>query len=379
VEGLLTVDRTLLDGSGRRTVVEDATGAIEAYLPTPDGRLRIGTRVRLTGSVGRAWGAPRLKVTDVRVLGTGTPVARALTGTPTAAVEWRLVRVTGTLVDVHRSGDRWTADLATSARTRLLVSGLAGSGIAASAVVEGRTATVTGIVKRPYPTATDRRFAVVPRRLADLVLGAPAASAPPPTSPGATGSAASGGLDGGAAPSAGPVGLDVDLRDLAAHLGERVRVGGLVTELRPDGFGLDDGTAIAVVALVDGASTMLGTLEPGAALNATGSAEARGDATVLVVADAADVELVGALVAAGSDPPSTAPDTSPDVDRDALRASLGRGMGIDSASVGVGSLALIVTLSVLVTLARRHRAQRLLRRRIVARLDAIGRIGPPPS
>ena len=151
VEGLLTVERTLLDASGRRTIVEDSTGAIEAYLPEPDGRLRLGTRVRLTGVVGKAWGAPRLKVADVRVLGTGTPAARALKGSPTAATEWRLVRVTGTIADVHRSGDRWTAELATSGSTRLLLGGLAGSGIAGTSVIEGRSATITGIVKRAVP------------------------------------------------------------------------------------------------------------------------------------------------------------------------------------------------------------------------------------
>ena len=57
----------------------------------------------------------------------------------------------------------------------------------------------------------------------------------------------------------------------------------------------------------------------------------------------------------------------------ARAASLGRGMGVDPASAGVGTLALVTALSIAVTLARRHRAQRVLRQRIVARLEAIGR------
>ena len=73
IEGVLTTSRTLLDASGRRAIVEDRSGAIEAYLPEADGRLKLGTRVRLTGTVGKAWGAPRLKVTDVRVLGSASP------------------------------------------------------------------------------------------------------------------------------------------------------------------------------------------------------------------------------------------------------------------------------------------------------------------
>ncbi|HWO50210.1 MAG TPA: hypothetical protein VNN23_01325, partial [Ornithinibacter sp.] len=70
--------------------------------------------------------------------------------------------------------------------------------------------------------------------------------------------------------------------------------------------------------------------------------------------------------------PDAAPLAGPDVDRDALRASLGRGMGLDPASAGAGTLALVAVLSIAVTLARRHRAQRALRQRIVARLEAIG-------
>ena len=173
VEGVLTVDRLLLDASGRRTIVEDASAAIEAYLPEADSRLTLGTRVRLTGTVGRAYGAPRLKVKDTTILGRADPVATAIRGVPSSATEWRLVRLAGTVDDLHRNGDRWTATLTTAAGA-VPVNGLAGSGIASSAVIEGRTATITGIVKRPYPTATDRRFTLVPRRPSDIVLGSAA-------------------------------------------------------------------------------------------------------------------------------------------------------------------------------------------------------------
>ena len=70
---------------------------------------------------------------------------------------------------------------------------------------------------------------------------------------------------------------------------------------------------------------------------------------------------------------------SVDPDRSARAASLGRGMGVDPASAGVGTLALVTALSIAVTLARRHRAQRVLRQRIVARLEAIGRGGDASS
>ena len=112
--------------------------------------------------------------------GSRRPSVHAIRSAPTAALEWRLVRVSGSIAEVHRNGDRWTADLQVGA-ARVLIGGLAGSGIASTDLVEGRSASITGIVKRPYPTATDRRFAIVPRQRADLVLGraAPAAAGSP--------------------------------------------------------------------------------------------------------------------------------------------------------------------------------------------------------
>jgi hypothetical protein len=380
VEGVLTTSRTLLDASGRRAIVEDRSGAIEAYLPEADGRLKLGTRVRLTGTVGKAWGAPRLKVTDVRVLGSASISPTTLRGTPTAAVEWRLVRATGTVENVKKSGDRWTAELVLSGSTRIALAGLAGSGIPSTALAEGRSATVTGIVKRPYPTATDRRFALAPRQARDVALGA-ATTRAAAGSPGASavpGSSAT--PPGGGSSGAPQAPADADLRDLAAHVGTRVRVGGLVTTLESDGFRLDDGTAIGRVVLADGAAPLLEVLEPGDALNATGTPEQR-DELVLVIGDAADVELVGDLGASAEADPSPSTDelAATDPDRAARTASLGRGMGVDPASAGVGTLVLVTTLSIAVTLARRHRAQRVLRQRILARLEAIGRGGDPAA
>jgi hypothetical protein len=240
-------------------------------------------------------------------------------------------------------------------------------------VTEGRSATVTGIVKRPYPTATDRRFAIAPRQTRDVALGA-AATGAAAGSPGASaGPGSSATTPDGGSPGASGAPADVDLRDLAAHIGTRVRVGGLVTTLETDGFRLDDGTAIGRVVLADAAAPLLEVLEPSDALNAIGIPEQR-DELVLVIGDAADVEVVGDLgVAAEADPADAMDVASADPDRTARAASLGQGMGVDAASAGVGTLALVTVLSVAVTLARRHRAQHVLRQRIVARLEAIGR------
>ena len=104
------------------------------------------------------------------------------------ALEWRLVTVSGVVESVSRDGAAWRAEL-TIGGGSIPIAGLERSGIASTALIEGRSASVTGIVKRAYPTATDQRFAVVPRSLADITLGAPGASASsgsgaPGTSPG---------------------------------------------------------------------------------------------------------------------------------------------------------------------------------------------------
>ena len=95
------------------------------------------------------------------------PSPTVLHGQPGAVHEWRLVTLTGRIESVHKLGDRWRAVLVIGSQQVAIV-GQPGSGIASSALVEGRTATVVGIVRRPFPTATDRRFAILPRFPADL-------------------------------------------------------------------------------------------------------------------------------------------------------------------------------------------------------------------
>ena len=67
------------------------------WTPPPD--------VRATGEIGRAYDAPRLRGENVTVLAVGArPLPVALTAAPTAAHEWRLVVVSGTVADVHKLG-----------------------------------------------------------------------------------------------------------------------------------------------------------------------------------------------------------------------------------------------------------------------------------
>jgi hypothetical protein len=125
----------------------------------------------VAGTVGRAWDAPRLRAIEVTLLGAGPDVMpRSLAGAPGEPVEWQLVRIAGTITDVTRLGDRWRADVRVGTAS-VLVTGLTGAGIASTTLVEGRAVTVAGIVRRPYPTATDRRWSIVPRGPWDLAVG----------------------------------------------------------------------------------------------------------------------------------------------------------------------------------------------------------------
>ena len=86
-------------------------------------------------------------------------------------------------------------------------------------------------------------------------------------------------------------------------MGQRVRISGLVTASTPDGFRLDDGTATVPVVLTGDAADLAALVGEGDALDATGTVEQR-DSLVLVVADPADVTLVGDL--GGADPTASA-------------------------------------------------------------------------
>ncbi len=387
VEGTVTVERSLLDSSGRRTILEDGTAAVELYLDRPDAAIRTGARVRATGVIGRAWGAPRLRVDAIRVLGKREPVVHDLKVAPTAATEWRLIRMRGTLAEVHRSGDRWTAELVTG-NGRVPLVGLSGSAVKVDKVIEGRTATVTGIVKRAYPTAKDQRFGIVPRVAADLALGPATATASgaPAHGEGAPGSPVPGVTGSASSDAPAPAGPDIPLSDLGGHLGTTVRVGGLVTAVEVGSVRLDDGTATAAIILEADAADLLALLQPGDALNATGTPEAR-DGVVLVVTDPAGVVLLGDLEGGGEEPSGEpglllATTTANEDDRpDAglLGAAMVARRGSDPLPAIVAALVLAVLIAAGVLAQRSVRTRRALRARIEARVAAIADPVPGPS
>jgi hypothetical protein len=372
VEAIVTAGTSLLDASARRIVVQDASGAIEVLLPTGAASPAIGAHLRVTGEKAHAWGAPRIKASAVSTLPAGPGIAPAARATTLGeADEWRLVRLSGTILSVKRIGDRWQADIRLPNGDQVPILGQAGAGIPSTAIVEGRAATIVGIVRRPYPTATDRRFALLPRGRADLAIG-PAAGSGGTADTGSTDVAGGAGSGSGAA-GAPDVTPDTDLATLLEHVGSQVHVGGLVTELTADGFLLDDGTAVARVVLHGDALVLLPNIRVGEALAARGTVEQIGESLSISVASAADLVRVGDL---GQALPlaSSASDTgsgAPEVTRHPT-SLVGAG-AIDAvpAQLSVVTLAGITALSVLVTLLRRRMAAQRSRALVLARLATL--------
>jgi hypothetical protein len=378
IEATVTAPATLLDATRRRIVVQDASGAIEILLPAGGTPPAMGRRVRVSGEVGRAYGAPRIRAAKIATLGSATAAPLELRTAPGAAHEWRLVRVRGDVAEVHRSGDRWTAEIVVGG-VRVLVIGLDGAGIPSTAIVDGRTVVVAGIVRRPYPTATDRRFAILPRSAADLTVGGPADDRDPAAS-GAPAAESRATADDRAGPP------EVDLIDLAGHVGSDVRVGGLVATVGPDGFDLDDGTALAHVALRGPAADLAGSIVTGDALTATGRVVRDGTSGQpwIDVADPGAIVLAGDL--GGDDPAIAGPEASgpatagpsPSAAAQALSAALG---GPDPSGVSALGVVLVSVASLAITMLRRRRMRRRLAVRIAARLASIGAApaGPDPT
>jgi len=284
------------------------------------------------------------------------------------------------VLSVHKLGDRWRAEIAVG-KDRVVVVGQPGAGITSTTLVEGRSATVVGIARRPAPTASDHRFAVTPRFPADVHLsgqpGAGPSAGTSATTASQNGSASA--RDDGPANASASAAADTDLDSLAPFAGTLVRVGGLVVDLRTDGFTLDDGTAVGRVVLRGAALELLPLIEVDDALNAIGRVETTTDGYVVAVDDPGAIVLAGdpvaaigpiASQAAGAPGPSAGPDGSPDV---ALGTSRFAGFGgapwpVDAGAAGIGTLLAISVLSVAVTLLRRTRSRRRLAARIAGRL-----------
>jgi hypothetical protein len=180
--------------------------------------------------------------------------------------------------------------------------GSARAGIPATSLPEGATATITGLVKRPYPTATDQRFAIMPRDRADIVLLASPSTGPgngPGSGSGAgtspTGGQAVGLADRPAAPGAERP-LDVRLADLGAHDGELVRVGGRLVERRGRIIELQDASGRASARLPREA--IVSEPQAGELVNVVGRVERLGRGWVVAARGPSDLQRLGRLASA---------------------------------------------------------------------------------
>ncbi len=380
VVGIVTAPATLLDSSRRLIVVQDASGAIEVRLPDTTAQA-VGTRLRVEGKVGRAYGAPRIAGDAVKRLGSaGVPAPVLLFGAPKEAHEWRLVTVRGRIDTVRKLGDRWRAELVVG-RDRVVVVGQSGAGIPVASVQTGHLATVTGIVRRPYPSATDRRFGILPRSKADVRVdpgSSPGSGTRSAAGAGATGpGSVSGSSQAGTSPAPGMLvsAPDANLADLSTLAGRTVRVGGLVGELVPGGFTLDDGTATGPVVLEGAAADLLPLIEPGDAINVVGRIESTDRGWTVVVADPAGIVLAGDPVAPGASADTAGPGAATPSETAATRgdprsAGMSSLPGIDAGIAGLGTLAALTAASVAVTVLRRRHLRRLLTARMAVRLAA---------
>jgi hypothetical protein len=243
-------------------------------------------------------------------------------------------------------------------------------------------------VRRAQPTATDRRFSIVPRGPGDVSVGPAGASGTNGETAGGSGTASGRepgsarpqGAGAGGAPDASlpPDTVDADLAELERWVGQRVRVGGIVTDLAADGFMLDDGTDVARIVLDGTAVEYLTLIEPEDALNVIGRVEVRGSESVVVVSDPAGIVRVGDLPTtldgalagpgdASAGVPAGVPVPVAPVTADAA-GELGFGSG---GLVGIGSLLLVSAASVAVTLVRRRRLHQVFAARVATRLNAI--------
>ena len=320
VEGTVTSPGGLLDADGRRVTIEDGTGAILLRMAARQTAPPTGSRVRAAGSTGTYYGAPQLSATaSVTLLGKAAATPRVLAKAPGTGAEWELVRVAGTVIDVKRYGQAWRAELRLADGTTVPIVGLARAGIAVDRIREGQAGSIVGIVRRAYPSAKDRRFAVLPRSRADLDLGV--AASKPAQAAGASHATSSGGRSGGgsapgsAGGSTSPTADDattattIEAAELSANVGRLVRIGGLVVQVTaPQGQGgvsivvLEDGSGTATLRLAAGAAAIGIMLRPDDLIEARGTVEVDGAGWVIVVDDPADLVVAGQAVALDPSP-----------------------------------------------------------------------------
>jgi hypothetical protein len=302
IVGIVTSKAGLIDSDARRVTVQDRSGAILVRYPADATPPRVGSVIRASGEVGTWFDARQLEAETLpRVKRRGAVRATGLRRPPAETDEWMLVRVSVRIADVERDGDTWRAEAELSDGSTLPIVGLAGSGIEGDLLESGRSARITGLVKRAHPSATDQRFGVAPRSRRDIRLGRLQPSD----------EEAVGGpddvADGDDPDVYGVASVSADSGVFAATLGSLdglqdrlVRVGGRVEAVAERRLTIDDGTATGTVRLADTALPVDPEFRIGEVVNAVGRVRRhRARGPEVVVESVADVRRAASLL--GSD------------------------------------------------------------------------------
>jgi hypothetical protein len=354
IEGVVNVVGGLLDADPRRLTVQDATAGILVRLPADAQAPNVGQRLRLTGTVGTYYGAPQLSATSVGEHGRTTLSAIAVRRAPLAAdLEGRLVTISGEVDKVRRDGEAWRAELL-AAGGGVPIVGLARAGIPSTALVAGRQATITGIVRRAWPTATDQRLAIVPRGAADIRLGGGGSNHTTSGLPGPDGGPATEGEDPAAvvAPSPAALVASVALADLAGHEGAVVRIGGVIERIAGLRLTVADDTATAVVRLSGSAAPLAGQLAAGDLVNVEGVVERTAAGGLEVHTDDPAKVEIGRPITALAATPATAGSRPSSVTMSAADAATIGDSDVGHGLFGLTALLGLVTLSIGLIVAR---------------------------
>ncbi len=391
VMGVATTGPNLIDGSGRLVVIQDASAAVEIRLPASgtSGAAGLvghpvipGARLEVSGTVGRAYGAPRVSASSVAWLGLAVPPAPLrIAAAPGAGLEWRLVEATGRFDSIHRLGQRWRAELVVGS-ARIPVAGLTGAQIAVGRLLAGRRVTVVGIARRAYPTAVDQRFVIEPRSVTDLAFDPARPAGTGGTSHGQDAGGGGGGGSGAANPprtfapaASAPT---IDLADLASATGRTVRVAGLVAGVAGTTVSLDDGTTIGRLVLTGDAAPFLDLVQVGDPIEATGVVTTDPAGPYVLVTASTGVIQAGDPAPAGETGPATPapagglPATSPrpgtaNGSVDLVDPGAGPAPAAGLIGPAAGLLGVLLALSIALLLRRRGR-----RRGLPARPDETG-------
>jgi hypothetical protein len=366
----------LLDSDKQRVTIQDATAAILLRLP-PDLATRPGQRLRASGSVGTYYGAPQLTASEARAIGKSAVVATTVRSAPLSpGLEWRVVTMSGQVESVRRDGDAWRAELRVGGGGVPIV-GIERSSVPSTAIVAGRGAAVTGIVKRAYPTASDQRFAIVVRSAADIRLdgGGSGDSRPNAVGSSGSGSSAYGGKPGLASPGVSPAPSgaagetrDVALADLATRIGQDVRVGGRVASRSGYRLTISDASGTAVVRLSGAAMIKAPLVSAGDLVNAVGMV-ARDPVSGLEIV-VTDPDAISVLGAAGLEKaiPTAAPSRLLDAGATDVKLHMGSETAAASPSTAALVAFMVVALGLFVGgLLMRGRVSERLRSAVLAR------------